>query len=624
MGHEHGREEFDLRHRIREWLTLRSVRQRLMAASIVCILVPAFLTLLTYNFLTQEAVKKQAVSNAQDSMELVNGSVTNLLKNMLNIANYIQVSSDLNSYFKQAPAEGEPGWNSYEEFTEASRVRDQLDSLTALGEKTFVTVLLANGRSFTNYSVEDYNPKNLLKEPWFPKLQELRGFHSYWTGAEPTGFALEKLDHPYQLSVGRTLRLENSDIYGYIVVTAMEDQISGIFSRLNSGQELEMIDGAGRVVSSADSAKIGRMSMYGPSGDGDQSWSIARIGGEKVLIARQSIAFTDWSLVSVQPYQAAIVDISSIFNRVFLLQIVSFVAFLLLLLALLRAFTKPLVRLGKVTSAVQRGNLDVRSGVRGKDEIGRLGFLFDQMMDRVKEMIAEVSDTHARKRKAELRMLQAQINPHFLFNVLNSIRMKVLMKGDPDSAKMISSLSKLLRMTISKEKDEIFLHEELDLVASYVELMNLRQKEEVELHLDVPQEAFLAKVPRFFLQPVVENALIHGLKQQAGTIAIRAEMAPGFLRLVVSDDGSGMEADRLLAVSSRLEAAAARAAATEEREGGGFSGIGLDNVAERMRMVFGDAFRMSMSSEPGIGTVIRMNIPLKEETPDVQSDAGGR
>ena len=94
-------------------------------------------------------------------------------------------------------------------------------------------------------------------------------------------------------------------------------------------------------------------------------------------------------------------------------------------------------------------------------------------------------------------MLQAQIHPHFLFNVLNSIRMKVMKRGDPESAKMIGSLSVPLRMTISREEDEIALHEEIDLISHYVALMNLRQKEEVRLELDIAPEAFLFKVPRF-------------------------------------------------------------------------------------------------------------------------------
>ncbi len=587
-----------------------------MAASIVCILVPAFITMIVYNFLTQEAVKRQAVSNAEDSLQLVGGSVTNLLKGMLNIANYIQVNSDMNSYFKMAAA-GNDDSDAYTKFTQSKQILQQLDSLTVLGEKNYVTVLLSNGRFYTNYSVDDCNPLSWRKHSWFGKLQQLQGFQSYWSPVEPTSFGLEKLDHPYQVSVGRTLRKENSEIYGYIIVTTMEDQIRSIFNRLTSGQEAMILDGEGRIVSDRNPSRIGRTFPYLGEEEKASDSSIIRIGQEKYLLTQQPIPFNDWRLVTVQPYKKAIVNISSIFNRVFAFQAFSFIAFLLLLLLLLRTFTKPLVRLGKVTTAVQRGNLSVRSGIRGQDEIGRLGFLFDQMLDRVQEMIAEVSDTQARKRKAELKMLQAQINPHFLFNVLNSIRMKVLRRGDAESAKMISSLSKLLRMTISKEEDEIDLHEELDLLTGYVELMNLRQKEEVELSLDVSPEALFVKVPRFFLQPIVENALIHGLKQRAGTIRIRAEIDRPFLVLTVEDNGTGLEPERLAALNRKL-GSAVREEPPEGGEGkGGFSGIGLGNVVERMRMVFGDGFRMSVESEPDRGTTIRLFIPWKEGAHDV-------
>ncbi|GIO10534.1 hypothetical protein J19TS2_00890 [Cohnella xylanilytica] len=681
--------------RVKELLAPRSFRHRLMAASVVCILVPAFITLIVYNSLTEEAVKRQAVANAEDSLQLVNGSVTNVLKGMLNVANYIQVNSDMNAYFKLLTSGNDDGSDPYEKFMARNRVLQQLDSLTVLGEKFFVTVLLSNGEFFTSYSADDYRPLSWKNHEWFGRLESLRGFQSYWSPAEPTAFGLEKLDHPYQLSVGRTLRKENSEIYGYIIVTTMEDQISSIFGRLTAGQEVMLLDGDGRIVSDRDPSKIGEAYPYPEGSEEAGSYSIVKRDGARWLLARQPLPFNDWSLVSVQPYKEAIVNISSIFNRVFLFQIASFVAFLLLLLVLLREFTKPLARLGRTTSAVQRGNLSIRSGIRGQDEIGRLGFLFDQMLDRVQEMIAEVSETQARKRKAELKMLQAQIHPHFLFNVLNSIRMKVMRRGDPESAKMIASLSKLLRMTISKEEDAIFLHEELDLLASYAELMNLRQKEEVRLELDVASEAFLVKVPRFFLQPLVENALVHGLKQRAGTIRVSAELDRLFLKMTVEDDGAGMEPDRLAALNARLNAAGppspngrGGAGAEEEEDGteseaegstergsagrtaggadrgaeggrerrtdrgvnggmerradrgvnggmerradrgaegsadggargGSFSGIGLLNVVERMRMVFGDGFRMSVESEPERGSTIRLYIPRKEGARDV-------
>lgn len=590
----------------------RSIRSKLILASVVCILVPAAFTLNVYHALTQKAVKQQAIDNAENSLELVGGSVGYLLKSMLNIANYIQVNAGLNSYFKLV-ASGYKENDLYRKFTEVNRVLEQLDSLTVLGDKSYVTVLLTDGSYFMNYSVSDYNPLDLLKEPWFERLQDLQGLESYWIGAEPTKFRYDQFDHPYQVSVARTLRLADSEIYGYVVVTVMEDQISGIFSELTAGQEMRLVDASGRIVSEQNSGNIGTLFSFsdGGSSAAAETSAILRKNGKKYLMAEQRIPFNGWRLILMQPYQEATVDISSIFNRVFLFQIVSFVVFMIMLIVLVRTFTKPLVRLGQVTSAVQRGNLEVRSGVNGNDEIGRLGLMFDQMLDRVREMIAEISATQARKRTAELKMLQAQINPHFLFNVLNSIRMKVMQRGDPESGKMIGSLSTLLRMTISREEDDIALHEEIELVSHYVRLMNLRQKQEVSLMLDIAPEALLLKVPRLFLQPLVENALIHGLHQQAGVIRIAAAPERDGVRLIVEDNGAGMEAVRLEAVLGKMRAPEL-AGEKEAKPKSHFSGMGLHNVMERMRLRFGDAFRVQIHSRAGDGTTIEMHIPRKE------------
>ncbi|MEK0316475.1 cache domain-containing sensor histidine kinase [Cohnella sp. 56] len=591
----------------------RTIRGKLMVASIICILVPAVLTMLIYNSLTEEAVKRQAVSNAADSMQLVNGSVSNLLQSMLNIENYIQVNADMNAYFKQyAQRGGATESDPYLNFTAVNRILQQLESLTAVGEKSYVSILLPDGTAFTNYSTDDFNPRAIMKEAWFKRLKDYSGFSTYWVGTTKTTFPYDKPDSPYQISVARTLRLENSSIYGYVIVTMMESKFSRILGGVKDGRELLMVDGEGKILSGSDRGRIGEVYRDGQTIPGTAkrpgSVILPQKGG-KALVTEMKLPVNDWRLISVQPYKAAIVNISSIFNRVFTVQLVSFAAFLLLLLALLRTFTHPLVRLGRVANTVQRGNLEVRSGVRGQDEIGRLGFLFDQMLDRVKDMIAEVSHTQARKRKAELAMLQAQIHPHFLFNVLNSIRMKVMRTGDAESAKMIGSLSKLLRMTISREEDAITLHEEIELLVNYVDLMNLRQKEEVRLSLDIEADAFLVKVPRFCLQPLVENALIHGLSRSAGLIRVRTARHGRELKLTVEDDGAGMDEAQLDELRDKLTAAEGGPA----KEGGELSGFGMANVAERMRIMFGDGFRMDVRSMPGEGTEVIMTIPVRDD-----------
>ncbi|HAG01047.1 MAG TPA: two-component sensor histidine kinase [Paenibacillus lactis] len=664
----------DMLTRLKRWVP-SSIRHKLIWASVACIAVPALVSLILYNAMTKEALKEQAVQNANDALQLIRGSVTNLLSSKLNIANYIQVNSTLNSYFKQV-ASGNEEADPYDRFVESRRVLEHIESLTVVGEPSYVTVLLTSGAYYMNYSVSDYNPLDYMDQPWFDRIHRLQGLESLWVGPEETVFRSDRMDHPYQLSVVRTLRLPDSDIYGYVIVSFTEDQISRIFDSLSEGSDVLMLDGSGMVVSSHHPERIGTKFPYVEEWSGSAPYAIMPMDGEKHLMVEQDIPFAGWRLVLMQPYKDAIVNINAIFSRAFLLQMGSFLVFLMLLIGLVRTFTKPLVRLGKATAAVQRGNLEVRSHVRGNDEIGRLGHLFDDMLSRIQTMIFEISDNQSRKRKAELKMLQAQIHPHFLFNVLNSIRMKVMKRGDPESARMIGSLSMLLRMTISRQEDEIALHEELELISHYLALMNLRQKEEVRLELDIASEALLLKVPRFFLQPIVENALIHGLNRRARVISITAVVEPGGIILRVKDDGAGMDpsvreriarslrlgagdaiadaedaargrpspvvpegfqgqgqtgtGDRTVTASSSgaaggdmagsgsdrgsdagsdSDSQALRTSSPMDAPGSGFSGIGLSNVMERMRMVFGSGFQCAVYSEEGQGTVIEMYIP---------------
>lgn len=603
--------------RLSRFLTLGTVRAKLSIASIICILVPALLTILIYNALTKEAMEEQARSNAIDALKLVNSSVNTKLQGMLNLLNYIQVDRDMNTYFKLA-VEQEASLDFNTNFNATSRIMKQLESLSYIGEKSYITIILTNGLTFTNYSKDEFDPLLYKKSAWFQNLKELQGLKSYWIDVEPTMFPYDRPDSAYQISVARTLRLDSSKIYGYVIVTMMENKLSQIFEDVTSGQDVMLVDSKGQIISSSYQDQITQQFRYSDRLVDDSEhpqFSILRDGDQKILLTSTQLTFNDWHLVSQQSYQDAIFNISSIFNRVFLFQLVSFFVFLLLLLLLMRTFTKPLIKLGKVATSVQRGNLEVRSGVRGQDEIGRLGFLFDQMLDRIKEMIQEVSIIQMRKRKAELAMLQAQINPHFLFNVLNSIRMKVKRSGDQESARMIASLSRLLRMTISRDEDVITLHEEIELLTHYVELMNLRQKEEVQLIVEVDVSAFHIEVPRFILQPIVENALIHGLNRSAGTIYIRTNMKERFMELSVEDNGIGMNEEQLANMEDKLAKVSLSKVTetTHQKAKEGMSGIGVFNVAERMHMKFGDAFYMSVKSAWNHGTKIVMQIPIREE-----------
>ncbi|CAM4345414.1 two-component system sensor histidine kinase YesM [Paenibacillus endophyticus] len=596
----------------------RSFRFKLMVTSIVCILLPAFITLAVYNMLTKDTVKEEAVSQAHQKLELVDGYVTNLFHYMLYIANNVQNDSEMNVILK-AVAAGKvyEGVNAeYEEFTDRSKITNKIDNMTVLGDKARVTILLKNGTHFANYPLYEYNPNLIREEPWFDRLNQLRGLESFWIGTTPTVFYQDKTRSPHQISMARTLRGGGLTPYGYVIVTILEDQVSSIFKKLQADQETMLLDAEGKMMSHPDPQRIGEAFPYAERAGKQADPNIIRFEGESYIVSTHKLSLTGWELVSMTPYKKAVYKLNSIFSRVFMIQLASFFVFLLLFVYLIGTFTRPLVRLGRVAETVQRGNLEVRSNLRGQDEIGYLGESFDQMLDRVKAMISEITMTQARKRKAELAMLQAQINPHFLFNVLNSIRMKVMRSGDADSAAMISSLSKLLRMTISQEKNAIPLHDEIDTIVDYVKLMNMRQKEKASLVLELDRDTLMVAVPRFFLQPIIENALIHGLSQRAGYLFIGSEQAEGGIQIKVRDDGQGMSQHTLGLLRTKLMESVEK----EEKQHAPvnkFTSMGLSNVYERMRITYGERFEMEVKSEEGHGTEIRLYIPRLEAGDDV-------
>jgi two-component system sensor histidine kinase YesM len=231
------------------------------------------------------------------------------------------------------------------------------------------------------------------------------------------------------------------------------------------------------------------------------------------------------------------------------------------------------------------------------------------MLDRIKEMIHKITYEQQLKRKAEIDMLQAQINPHFLFNILNSVRMRILLKGDQENAEIIESLSTVLRMTIDRNNAFVTLREEVEIVRHYLELMNFRRRQPIHLVIDLNQDTLLKEVPRFIIQPLIENACMHGIKQNSGCITIRSQLVDNDLIIVVADDGDGMEPTLVNNLNLHL----GNNVPPKNLGANKLNGIGLTNVAERIRIIYGPSSVMIVESQLGEGTSITVNINDKSE-----------
>jgi two-component system sensor histidine kinase YesM len=588
-----------------------TLRQKLIISSIICLLLPAAITLTVSNLNTKDVVKRHAVDNATGTLEVMDRYITNTVNKMLYVSNYIQFDSEIQSIIVQRWNERRLNDQDHfaEDFFNAKKITEKLENISFPGEKTHITILLNDGTSYTNYSHLEFDPSRFFQEPWFERLTQLPSFATYWIGTHPSYLASSRDDGKYFITIANTIKSFSSVPYGYLIVSLSEEQISGIFASNQMEYEYLLLDSNGIILSHAETERIGQPFLHFEQLREDNSSNIITVDKEDYILLNRKLPFSDWTLVSMVPYREAIARINTVQERNFMLQFLFFVVFLLILVSLVRQITNPIFRLSRVVSQVEAGNLYIRTRIRGGDEIGRLGHSFDHMLDRIEDMIKQVTLEQTYKRKAELEMLQAQINPHFLFNVLNSIRLRIMLKGDHENADLISSLSSLLRMTINRNNEFILLHEEVETVSHYFRLMNFRLSEPITLQTDVALETALAEVPRFIIQPILENSLIHGFRDHPGMVSILAKEQGGMLVLQISDTGRGMDEEELKQLRQKL--VSVRVPEEQEAPKKGLSGIGLKNVFERMKLIYGEDFQYSMESQLGEGTMVTLQIPLK-------------
>ncbi|MCR5000628.1 MAG: sensor histidine kinase [Lachnospiraceae bacterium] len=272
-----------------------------------------------------------------------------------------------------------------------------------------------------------------------------------------------------------------------------------------------------------------------------------------------------------------------------------------------QSITRPVRELSKITEKVARGDLSVRAGIETGSEIAVLSKSFNEMIDRVSRLLDQVRVEQESLRRAELELLQSQINPHFLYNTLDTI---VWLAEAGDQARVVSmvgSLSKFFRASLGQGKDQVTIKDELDHVRSYLEIQQVRYQDILDYSIDVPEELYDSPVPKITLQPLVENALYHGIKNKRGrgNISITGKSENGCIYIYIEDNGMGMTPERLERVSEKMNDPGVFE--TAEDKGDVF---GLSNVNERIKLIFGSRYGIHIDSVYGEGTTVTILLPL--------------
>lgn len=260
-----------------------------------------------------------------------------------------------------------------------------------------------------------------------------------------------------------------------------------------------------------------------------------------------------------------------------------------------RSVTEPIHRLTKAMKEVEKGNWEVCLNMKGRDEIASLSCSFDEMVRKMHGLMLQTAENEREKRTAELRVLQAQINPHFLYNTLDTLLYKAYDADDEDMIIMIRSLSAFFRISLSKGKEIIPLEKELEHVKSYLQIQKIRFQDVLEYDFQV-DAADSFQVLKLILQPLAENAIQHGIKPKmdAGVIHIRVKQQGEQLLIEVEDDGVGMKEEQLSQLRKDLE------------QGTTGKSYGLINVNNRIQLLYGKEAGVIIESKEGEGTCVRV------------------
>lgn len=414
------------------------------------------------------------------------------------------------------------------------------------------------------------------------------------------------------VNLARVVRdMEEGEPIGYIIIRTNERYFSKIYENIDDHkQKIFIVSDTGTIASSNTSDLVtgeayqDQELMNGIQNSiekGNNSFNYTY--DQKYLAVFSKTDRADWYIVGLIPYAYLNEESRRIGIFSIAVGLICFLLSILLSLIISRSISVPLKNMVHTMQLVKNGDLSVVIEDKSHDELSEVANRFDEMLKEIKDLLETTKIQEKEKRKAELLALQAQINPHFISNTLNSIKWMASIQGAENIEKLIYSLIQMLNASIGKNDKRITLQEELEYLKSYIVIQEFRYYDKFKVKFDIDDETLHFKLLRFLLQPILENAIIHGIEplDGQGFILIKAFRNGEDFKITVTDNGVGFSQQRINEVLQE-----------QTKKNDSFCGIGISNVNDRIKMVYGDKYGVMIQSFENIYTTIEITLPIQE------------
>ena len=332
--------------------------------------------------------------------------------------------------------------------------------------------------------------------------------------------------------------------------------------------------------------------------------------GQSVFVTHTTSAATNWKIVGIAPLREIVKDAYNIRQMIVGTTGLSIALIIALYFLITSRLTRPIQVLQNKMRQAASGYMAAKVRPSGSDELADLGVSFNTMLEQINTLMDRSLAEQKQLQKAELRTLQAQIHPHFLYNTMDSIVWMAEAGKNEQVITLVTALSRFFRISLSKGRDWITIREELEHVRNYLVIQQVRYRDILDYAIDVDEPVMGHTILKMTLQPLVENALYHGIKNKRGRgrIRIKGSIVNSAIVLTVTDDGIGIAPETLAALRARIDNGS-----PEPEDGEHSSGFGIFNVAQRIRLYYGTDYGIRIDSASGAGTRVSVCIPLHSE-----------
>lgn len=554
------------------------------------------------NIVVENAIKEGRYNNNS-----VKSRMEEVLKLAINTSDMIYQDDNLHSMLKREYDNYGQVVSAYNEYT---ILRDYLKYYNEFnGVEMYVdndTLLSATGI----FKVTD----EIRESSWYKKAIEDKGIITWlYKKDETTG--------NYSLSLVRAINSTSKGHIGVLVISINPNYLADI---VNDERYKTSILVDGRVIYSND-LKVGEIADLGRSeAEASYYYEINEEfdeNGDHLILNTfkldKSFNNTFQVLVNV-PVDIITMESSTVINKGILIIGVAIMSSLIVILYFSKNFSDRINILRSEMHKVVKGNFNIKKSMDGNDEISEVYDDLYIMMESINKLIDEVyirkiqqEKLMVKQKEAEFKVLASQINPHFLYNTLETIRMRAFCSGDRELASIVKKLGKIMRRNLEVSNQNVSFESELELVKNYLEIQELRFKGKVEHEFNIEVNAKKYNILPLLLQPIVENAFVHGLEgtKEKGKIIVSAFEDFGYLLVEISDNGCGMSRERLEFINDNL-------GKTNKKENGHQS-IGMGNINERIKIFYGDKYGIHVFSEVNVGTKVVLVLPAIEGDEDL-------